>query len=146
MDPDQRPEAGGSRSPDPEARSLEQEDPQAAARLDRILHSPSYVRAYEDVDFLMWHDLRPVRLQLELQKAELVSLPVVAVVLLLLSVASVWIFLSALVDPTHRYQRRVVAVYLGLSTLLLAFGVALLVGPGVRNPTIETTAAPRQPS
>jgi uncharacterized protein (TIGR00730 family) len=72
MDPDQRPEAGGGRSPDPEARSLEREDPAAAARLDRILHSPSYARAYEDVDFLMWHDLRPVRLQLELQKAELV--------------------------------------------------------------------------
>jgi NADH-quinone oxidoreductase subunit M len=63
-----------------------------------------------------------------------------AVVLLLLSLASVWIFLSALVDPTHRYQRRVVAVYLGLSTLLFAVGVALLVGPGVRNPTIETAA------
>ena len=41
-----------------------------------------------------------------------------AVVLLLLSVASVWTFLSALADPAHRYQRRVVAVYLGVSTLL----------------------------
>ena len=60
-----------------------------------------------------------------------------AVVLLLLSAVSVWIFLSALVDPTHRYQRRVVAVYLGLSTLLFGVGVVLLVGPGVRNPTIE---------
>jgi NADH-quinone oxidoreductase subunit M len=62
-----------------------------------------------------------------------------AVVLLLLSVASVWTFLSALADPAHRYQRRVVVAYLGLSTLLFAVGVALLVGPGVRNTTIETT-------
>ena len=43
-----------------------------------------------------------------------------AVVLLLLSVASVWTFLSALADPAHRHQRRVVAVYLGVSTLLFA--------------------------
>ena len=48
-----------------------------------------------------------------------------AVALLLLSAASVWTFLSALADPAHRYQRRVVAVYLGASTLLLAVGVAL---------------------
>jgi NADH-quinone oxidoreductase subunit M len=60
-----------------------------------------------------------------------------AVVLLLLSVASVWTFLSALADPAHRYQRRVVAVYLGVSTLLFAVGVALLIGPGAHNATIE---------
>ena len=42
--------------------------------------------------------------------------------LLLLSVASVWTFLSALADPAHRHQRRVVAVYLGVSTLLFAVG------------------------
>ena len=59
-----------------------------------------------------------------------------AVVLLLLSVASVWTFLAALAG--HRYQRRVVAVYLGLATLLFGVGVALLVGPGVRNAAIET--------
>src|SRR5437773_11099751 len=41
-----------------------------------------------------------------------------AVVLLLLSMASVWAFLSALSDDAHRYQRRVVAAYLGFSTLL----------------------------
>jgi len=35
-----------------------------------------------------------------------------AVALLLLSAASVWTFLSALADPAHRYQRRVVAGYL----------------------------------
>jgi NADH-quinone oxidoreductase subunit M len=61
-----------------------------------------------------------------------------AVVLLLLSVASVWTFLSALADPAHRYQRRVVAAYLGFSTLLFGLGVVLLIGPGVQNTTIET--------
>jgi NADH-quinone oxidoreductase subunit M len=63
-----------------------------------------------------------------------------AVVLLLLSVASVGTFLSALADPVHRYQRRIVAVYLGASTVLLAIGVALLVSPGVPNARIETLA------
>jgi len=61
-----------------------------------------------------------------------------AVVLLLLSIASVWTFLSALADPAHQYQRRIVAVYLGGSTLLFGVGVALLIGPGVENTTIET--------
>jgi NADH-quinone oxidoreductase subunit M len=63
-----------------------------------------------------------------------------AVVLLLLSVASVWTFLSALGDPAHRYQRRVVAVYLGTSTLLFAVGVALLVSPGVQKTRMEALA------
>ena len=63
-----------------------------------------------------------------------------AVVLLLLSVASVWTFLSALADPAHRYQRRIVAAYLGFSTLLFGIGVALLVGPGGRNTTVEAAA------
>jgi NADH-quinone oxidoreductase subunit M len=63
-----------------------------------------------------------------------------AVVLLLLSVASIWTFLSALADPAHWRQRRVVAVYLGVSTLLFAIGVALLVSPGVQNTAFETTA------
>jgi NADH-quinone oxidoreductase subunit M len=61
-----------------------------------------------------------------------------AVVLLVLSAMSVWTFQSALADPAHRYQRRVVAVYLGVSTLLFAAGVALLVSPGVQNTTLET--------
>jgi NADH-quinone oxidoreductase subunit M len=61
-----------------------------------------------------------------------------AVVLLVLSVASVWTFLSALADPAHRYQRRIVAAYLGVSTLIFAVGVVLLIGPGVQNATIET--------
>ena len=34
-------------------------------------HAPSYVKAYEDVDFLNRGELRPVRLQLELLKTEL---------------------------------------------------------------------------
>jgi NADH-quinone oxidoreductase subunit M len=63
-----------------------------------------------------------------------------AVVLLVLSVASVWTFLSALADPAHQYQRRVAAVYLGASTALLAVGVALLVAPGAQNTWIETVA------
>jgi NADH-quinone oxidoreductase subunit M len=61
-----------------------------------------------------------------------------AVVLLVLSAVSVWTFLSALEDPGHRYQRRIVAVYLGASTLLLAVGAALLISPGAANTSIET--------
>jgi NADH-quinone oxidoreductase subunit M len=60
-----------------------------------------------------------------------------AVALFLLSVASVFVFLSALADPAHRYQRRIVTVYLGVSTLFLAVGIALLIGPGVQNATAE---------
>jgi NADH-quinone oxidoreductase subunit M len=59
-----------------------------------------------------------------------------AVILLLLSVASVWTFLSAL--PAHRYQRRVVGMYLGLSTLLFAVGVGLLVTPAARYGILQT--------
>lgn len=63
-----------------------------------------------------------------------------AVALVLLSAASVWTFISALGDPAHRYQRRVVAVYLGASMLLLSGAVALLVSPGVQNTRLETVA------
>jgi NADH-quinone oxidoreductase subunit M len=63
-----------------------------------------------------------------------------AVVLLLLSMASVWTFLSALADPAHQYQRRIVAVYLGLSTLSFAFGVALLNSPAVDDTGLDTAA------
>jgi NADH-quinone oxidoreductase subunit M len=62
-----------------------------------------------------------------------------AVLLLLFSVASVWAFMSALGGPPHRYQRRVVGVYLGLSTLLLAVGIALTIGPGVQGTAFERT-------
>lgn len=61
-----------------------------------------------------------------------------AVVLVLLWAASVWTFLSALADPAHRRQRRIVAAYLGLSTVLLGAGVTLLVGPAAQNPAVET--------
>jgi NADH-quinone oxidoreductase subunit M len=60
------------------------------------------------------------------------------VVLLILSTASVWTFLSALSDSAHQSQRRVVAVYLGVSTLLFGLGVAMLVSPGVQNTFLET--------
>jgi NADH-quinone oxidoreductase subunit M len=60
-----------------------------------------------------------------------------AVVLLILSAASVWTFLAALPGAAHRYQRRIVSAYLGSSTLLLGVGVALLVGPGVQYATLE---------
>jgi NADH-quinone oxidoreductase subunit M len=63
-----------------------------------------------------------------------------AVVLLALSIVSVWTFLSALADPAHQHQRRVVAVYLGVSTLLFAIGVTVLVSPGAQNTTLETGA------
>jgi NADH-quinone oxidoreductase subunit M len=63
-----------------------------------------------------------------------------AVVLLVLSSAGVWTFLAAVTDPEHRYQRRVVTIYLGLSTLLFAVGVGLLVSPGIRNTAVETAA------
>ena len=62
-----------------------------------------------------------------------------AVALLLLSIASVWTYLSALGDPAQRYQRRVVAAYLGLSTLLFGAGVALLVAAGHDGTALETT-------
>jgi len=63
-----------------------------------------------------------------------------AVALLLLWMASVWIFLSALGDSAYRYQRRVAGMYLGVATLLLGAGVALLVSPLVQNAGFETTA------
>ena len=47
-------------------------DADAARNLDRILHSPSYRVAYQDVDFLSDARLRPVRMQLELLKPEMV--------------------------------------------------------------------------
>lgn len=50
-----------------------------------------------------------------------------AIVLLLLSAASLWTFVAAL--GAHNYQRRIVAGYLGTSTALFGAGVALLVAP-----------------
>jgi NADH-quinone oxidoreductase subunit M len=61
-----------------------------------------------------------------------------AVLLFLLSVASVWAFVSALAG--HQYQRRLVATYLGASTLALGLGVVLLIGPGTGSPEIQAAA------
>ena len=52
-----------------------------------------------------------------------------AVVLLVLSVASVWTFIAALQDSAHGYQRRIAGTYLGVSTLVFAIGVVLMAGP-----------------
>jgi uncharacterized protein (TIGR00730 family) len=43
------------------------------ASIERILKSPSYLKASEDLDLLQRDELRPVRLQLELDKAELIQ-------------------------------------------------------------------------
>jgi len=45
---------------------------QTRRRLRAIATSPSYLRAYEDIDFLKQPELRPVRLQLELLKPEMI--------------------------------------------------------------------------
>jgi NADH-quinone oxidoreductase subunit M len=63
-----------------------------------------------------------------------------AFVLLLLSVASVWTFVSALSGEAHRTQRRIAVAYLGVSTALFGVGVALLVGPGLQNTRLESAA------
>jgi NADH-quinone oxidoreductase subunit M len=59
-----------------------------------------------------------------------------ALVLLVLWVASVLTFLSALSGPAQQRQRRVVATYLGTATLFFAAGVVLLIGPGVHHETL----------
>lgn len=41
-----------------------------AERLRAIFESPSYCLAYEDMEFLVQDDLRPLRLQLELLKPD----------------------------------------------------------------------------
>ena len=46
-------------------------DPDEPQRLARLLDSPSYVLAFDDHEFIMKHDLRSVRLQIELMKPEL---------------------------------------------------------------------------
>ncbi len=48
-------------------------DPAEKKRLlDRIQSSPAYLKAYEDPKFMQRHELRPIRLQLELLKPEMV--------------------------------------------------------------------------
>ncbi len=44
-----------------------------AENISRIMDSPSYVKAYEDLDFLSRDALRPIRLQLELLKPEMIQ-------------------------------------------------------------------------
>jgi NADH-quinone oxidoreductase subunit M len=63
-----------------------------------------------------------------------------AVVLLVLSISSVWVFLAALGDPEHRAQRRVAAAYLGTSTVLFGAGVLLLIAPSAPRSFAETAA------
>ena len=52
------------------------EDAQAARRHIESpqTRSPSYKLAFQDEDFLLWDELRPVRVQLELLKPELIQL------------------------------------------------------------------------
>ena len=47
-------------------------DPSHGNNLELLLHSPSYRVAYRDMEFLSRPDLRPVRMELELLKPELV--------------------------------------------------------------------------
>jgi NADH-quinone oxidoreductase subunit M len=61
-----------------------------------------------------------------------------AVVLVVLSVASLWTFLAAL--PADGYQRRIVAAYLGTSTALFGAGVALLIAPHTHGTRWESAA------
>lgn len=53
-----------------EAPKAAEEDPEAPQRLKRILSSPSYRQADQDVDFLNQDDLRSFRLQVDFLKAE----------------------------------------------------------------------------
>ncbi len=47
-------------------------DKNSSDNLEKLINSPSYKLAYEDTDFLRKEDLRPLRLQLELLKPEMV--------------------------------------------------------------------------
>ena len=49
------------------------DDPAASRRTATLKTSPAYVKAYEDIEFLNRDELRPVRLQLELLKPELLQ-------------------------------------------------------------------------
>jgi NADH-quinone oxidoreductase subunit M len=60
-----------------------------------------------------------------------------AILLLVLWIASFWTFLSAVSNPAHHRQRRIVAVYLGSSTALFGVGVVLLISPGVQGTAAE---------
>jgi hypothetical protein len=62
---------GLPRVPAPVPQGPHSDDPEESARIESILQSPSYRLAFEDIDFIMKHDVRAVRLQLELLKTEL---------------------------------------------------------------------------
>jgi len=61
-----------------------------------------------------------------------------AVLLFVLWIVSVWTFLSALSGPAHQRQRRVVAAYLGASSVLLGAGIALTFAPLTQGTRLET--------
>ena len=56
----------------PSARNSELTESQKFELLKKIKSSRAYAKAYEDIDFMAKKDLRPVRLQLELLKPELI--------------------------------------------------------------------------
>ncbi|VAW80290.1 hypothetical protein MNBD_GAMMA13-1711 [hydrothermal vent metagenome] len=64
--PEQRGEALPWQTPKPS-----NEDPDAPAKLERILNSPSYIQADQDTDFIGRDDARAIRLQLDYLKPEL---------------------------------------------------------------------------
>jgi uncharacterized protein (TIGR00730 family) len=76
--------------------------PTPADNLQEILRSPSYLRAYEDIGLMHRVELRPVRLQLELLKAEML-LQEHAVE------STVVLFGGARIAPTEEAEARVVA-------------------------------------
>lgn len=63
-----------------------------------------------------------------------------ATALCLLQAAALWIFFSALRDPAHRHQRRIVVRYLGASTVLLGTGAALLLWRGTHAAAAQAVA------
>ena len=50
---------------------MNEKDPDASRRIENILHSPAYLRADRDVEFLNDNDVRGARLQLDYLKTEL---------------------------------------------------------------------------
>lgn len=69
--PDRPPHPAARREPLPEQTPKPaQDDPEAAERLSRILESPSYRPATEDVSFLHSNEVRGARLQIEYLKPE----------------------------------------------------------------------------
>jgi len=51
----------------------DQGDPEKQRRIDAIISSPSYRQAHTDIEFLAREELRPMRLELELLKAEIIQ-------------------------------------------------------------------------